>query len=118
MPNRNRKQLFDSFNRGEIDVLLVSKVANFAVDLPDASVAIQVSGSYGSRQEEAQRLGRILRPKKSGNEATFYSLVSEGTDEVEFSRNRGRFLLEQGYPYKVDRWMLPSIDAQHPSEGR
>ncbi|RED65894.1 DNA repair helicase XPB [Cohnella lupini] len=118
MPNRNRKQLFDSFNRGEIDVLLVSKVANFAVDLPDASVAIQVSGSYGSRQEEAQRLGRILRPKKSGNEATFYSLVSEGTDEVEFSRNRGRFLLEQGYPYTVDRWMLPRMEDQHPSEGR
>jgi DNA excision repair protein ERCC-3 len=104
MPHRNRKQLFDRFNEGEIDVLLVSKVANFAVDLPDAAVAIQVSGSYGSRQEEAQRLGRILRPKASGAGATFYSLVSEGTIEVEFSRNRGRFLLEQGYPYTVDRW--------------
>jgi DNA excision repair protein ERCC-3 len=104
MPHRNRKQLFDLFNEGEIDVLLVSKVANFAVDLPDAAVAIQVSGSFGSRQEEAQRLGRILRPKASGAGATFYSLVSEGTIEVEFSRNRGRFLLEQGYHYSVDRW--------------
>jgi DNA excision repair protein ERCC-3 len=104
MPHRDRKQLFDRFNEGEIDVLLVSKVANFAVDLPDAAVAIQVSGSFGSRQEEAQRLGRILRPKASGAGATFYSLVSEGTVEVEFSRNRGRFLLEQGYHYSVDRW--------------
>ncbi|WP_373229902.1 DNA repair helicase XPB [Cohnella sp.] len=104
MPNLRRKQLFDRFNQGEIDVLLVSKVANFAVDLPDAAVAIQVSGCFGSRQEEAQRLGRILRPKVSGEGATFYSLVSEGTNEVEFSRNRGRFLLEQGYPYKVDLW--------------
>ncbi|BBI34548.1 DNA repair helicase XPB [Cohnella abietis] len=104
MANRSRKELYDQFNRGEIRVLLVSKVANFAVDLPDASVAIQVSGSYGSRQEEAQRLGRILRPKKTGSGAIFYTLVSEGTDEVEFSRNRGRFLLEQGYPYSVDLW--------------
>ncbi|TFE31823.1 DNA repair helicase XPB [Cohnella luojiensis] len=104
MPHKSRKVLFDRFNQGEISVLLVSKVANFAVDLPDASVAIQVSGSYGSRQEEAQRLGRILRPKKSGGGAIFYSLVSEGTDEVEFARNRGRFLLEQGYPYSVDQW--------------
>ncbi|WP_239617215.1 DNA repair helicase XPB [Cohnella mopanensis] len=104
MPHRNRKQLFDRFNEGQIDVLLVSKVANFAVDLPNASVAIQISGSYGSRQEEAQRLGRIMRPKQSGGGATFYSVVSEGTDEVEFARNRERFLLEQGYPYLVDRW--------------
>jgi DNA excision repair protein ERCC-3 len=104
MPHRSRRQLFQRFNEGEIDVLLVSKVANFAVDLPDAAVAIQVSGSFGSRQEEAQRLGRILRPKASGSGATFYSLVSEGTDEVEFSRNRGRFLLEQGYPYAVNHW--------------
>jgi DNA excision repair protein ERCC-3 len=104
MPHRSRRQLFQRFNEGEIDVLLVSKVANFAVDLPDAAVAIQVSGSFGSRQEEAQRLGRILRPKQSGSGATFYSLVSEGTDEVEFSRNRGRFLLEQGYPYAVNQW--------------
>jgi DNA excision repair protein ERCC-3 len=104
MPHRNRRDLFQQFNQGEIDVLLVSKVANFAVDLPDAAVAIQVSGSFGSRQEEAQRLGRILRPKASGSGAAFYSLVSEGTDEVEFSRNRGRFLLEQGYSYAVNHW--------------
>lgn len=104
MPHRNRKLLFDRFNDGEINVLLVSKVANFAVDLPDAAVAIQVSGSFGSRQEEAQRLGRILRPKAAGIKVAFYSLVSDGTDEVEFSRNRGRFLLEQGYPYSVDYW--------------
>jgi DNA excision repair protein ERCC-3 len=104
MPHRERKLLFDRFNDGEINVLLVSKVANFAVDLPDAAVAIQVSGSFGSRQEEAQRLGRILRPKAAGIEVAFYSLVSDGTDEVEFSRNRGRFLLEQGYPYSVDYW--------------
>ncbi|MFB9279883.1 DNA repair helicase XPB [Cohnella cellulosilytica] len=104
LPLRGRRELFERFKRGEIDVLLVSKVANFAVDLPDAALAIQVSGSFGSRQEEAQRLGRILRPKKNGVKARFYSLVSEGTDEVEFSRHRGRFLLEQGYPYKVDYW--------------
>lgn len=111
MPHPHRKQLFDQFNQGEIDVLLVSKVANFAVDLPDAAVAIQVSGCFGSRQEEAQRLGRILRPKSSGEGATFYSLVSEGTNEVEFSRNRGRFLLEQGYPYSVDQWSSMDLES-------
>jgi DNA excision repair protein ERCC-3 len=104
LTHKKRKIMFDQFNQGQINVLLVSKVANFAVDLPDATVAIQVSGCFGSRQEEAQRLGRILRPKADGGEATFYSLVSEHTDEVEFSRNRGRFLLEQGYPYVVDYW--------------
>ncbi|KIL35225.1 helicase [Cohnella kolymensis] len=110
-PHSTRKQWFDRFNAGEIGVLLVSKVANFAVDLPEASIAIQVSGSFGSRQEEAQRLGRILRPKKSGNEALFYSIVSEGTDEIEFSRNRARFLLEQGYPYSVERWAEFDADS-------
>jgi DNA excision repair protein ERCC-3 len=104
MPLSRRRQLFDRFKQGELGVLLVSKVANFAVDLPDAAIAIQVSGSFGSRQEEAQRLGRILRPKKDGAKARFYTLVSEGTDEVEFSRNRGRFLLEQGYPYEIHEW--------------
>lgn len=111
MPHPNRKQLFKQFKDGAIDVLIVSKVANFAVDLPDAAVAIQVSGSYGSRQEEAQRLGRILRPKASGITASFYSVVSDGTDEIEFSRNRGRFLLEQGYPYTIDRWQMPESPA-------
>lgn len=102
MPHEERRRLFDLFNRGDIDTLIVSKVANFAVDLPDAAVAIQVSGSFGSRQEEAQRLGRILRPKASGMKASFYTLVSEGTEEVEFARNRSRFLVEQGYAYTVE----------------
>ncbi|WP_378129744.1 DNA repair helicase XPB [Cohnella soli] len=109
--HRNRLMLFEKFKSGEISALLVSKVANFAVDLPDAAVAIQVSGSYGSRQEEAQRLGRILRPKKTSVEAAFYSLVSEGTDEVEFARNRGRFLLEQGYGYVVDRSVINEVSG-------
>ncbi|MBB6671143.1 DNA repair helicase XPB [Cohnella nanjingensis] len=104
MPHADRQQLFDRFNRGEVGVLALSKVANFAVDLPDAAVAIQISGSFGSRQEEAQRLGRILRPKRTGAAATFYTLVSEETDEVEFARKRQRFLLEQGYQYEVCRW--------------
>ncbi len=111
MPHHTRKELFKQFKEGTIRVLVVSKVANFAVDLPDAAVAIQVSGSYGSRQEEAQRLGRILRPKASGITASFYSVVSDGTDEIEFSRNRGRFLLEQGYPYTIDRWQSPDLPA-------
>jgi DNA excision repair protein ERCC-3 len=102
MPHAERRELFDRFNRGEVRTLIVSKVANFAVDLPEAAVAIQVSGSYGSRQEEAQRLGRILRPKASGAKAWFYTLVSEGTEEVEYARNRGRFLVEQGYSYAVE----------------
>ncbi|MCC3372979.1 DNA repair helicase XPB [Cohnella sp. REN36] len=104
MPQQDRQRLFDRFNSGEVGVLALSKVANFAVDLPDAAVAIQISGSFGSRQEEAQRLGRILRPKRDGAGATFYSLVSEETDEVEFARKRQRFLLEQGYEYEVSRW--------------
>ncbi|MBO9599829.1 MAG: DEAD/DEAH box helicase [Cohnella sp.] len=111
MPHHSRKELFKQFKEGTIRVLIVSKVANFAVDLPDAAVAIQVSGSYGSRQEEAQRLGRILRPKASGITASFYSVVSDGTDEIEFSRNRGRFLLEQGYPYTIDRWQTQDSPA-------
>lgn len=96
-----RLQLFDQFRRGGIPVLVVSKVANFAVNLPDASVAIQISGSYGSRQEEAQRLGRILRPKSDGRTAYFYTIVSEGTKELDFSRKRQLFLVEQGYQYAI-----------------
>lgn len=96
-----RLQLFDQFRRGGIPVLVVSKVANFAVNLPDASVAIQISGSYGSRQEEAQRLGRILRPKSDGRTAYFYTIVSEGTKELDFSRKRQLFLVEQGYHYAI-----------------
>lgn len=104
MPQRERERLYERFNRGELGALVVSKVANFAVDLPDASVAIQLSGSFGSRQEEAQRLGRILRPKAEGADVFYYSLVSEGTDEEEFARRRQRFLLEQGYQYELGRF--------------
>jgi DNA excision repair protein ERCC-3 len=82
-------------------LLVVSKVANFSVDLPDANVAIQVSGTFGSRQEEAQRLGRILRPKRDGSLAHFYSLVTRETKDADFAANRQRFLTEQGYRYQI-----------------
>ncbi|MGN7382873.1 DNA repair helicase XPB [Paenibacillus sp. SAFN-117] len=101
MPHEEREILYQQFREGAIPVLIVSKVANFAVDLPDASVAIQVSGSFGSRQEEAQRLGRILRPKRGSNRSYFYSLVSGGTKEQEFALNRQLFLIEQGYRYTL-----------------
>lgn len=100
MPQLERDQLFEAYRQGQISILIVSKIANFAVNLPDASVAIQISGSYGSRQEEAQRLGRILRPK-AGVEAYFYSIVSEDTREQEFAAQRQLFLLEQGYEYQI-----------------
>ncbi|RKY69715.1 MAG: helicase [Candidatus Latescibacterota bacterium] len=96
-----RIKLYNMFKRGEIKLLVVSKVANFAVDLPDANVAIQVSGTFGSRQEEAQRLGRILRPKTDGSTARFYSLVTRNTTEQEFAANRQLFLTEQGYKYTI-----------------
>jgi DNA excision repair protein ERCC-3 len=98
-PHAERERLYAAFRRGEIPVLVVSKVANFAVDLPDANVLIQVSGTFGSRQEEAQRLGRILRPKQSLSH--FYTLVSRGTDEQQFSAKRQLFLVEQGYKYQI-----------------
>ncbi len=98
---RRRDVLFDEMRAGTLPVLVVSKVANFSIDLPEVSVAIQVSGQFGSRQEEAQRLGRILRPKADGGQAHFYSLVSDDTDEVAFARNRQRFLAEQGYSYVI-----------------
>ncbi|GIO85151.1 DEAD/DEAH box helicase [Paenibacillus faecis] len=101
MPQQERATWFARFREGNIPVLAVSKVANFAVDLPDASVAIQISGSYGSRQEEAQRLGRILRPKQDGGGAYFYTLVSEETREQDFALRRQLFLIEQGYEYAV-----------------
>jgi DNA excision repair protein ERCC-3 len=82
-------------------VLVLSKVANFSIDLPEASVAIQISGSFGSRQEEAQRLGRLLRPKSSGLTASFYTLVTRDTVDQDFSQNRQRFLAEQGYAYTI-----------------
>jgi DNA excision repair protein ERCC-3 len=96
-----RDELFAQFKAGSIRLLAVSKVANFAVDLPDASVAIQVSGTFGSRQEEAQRLGRILRPKPGENQAHFYTLVSQDTVEQDFALKRQLFLCEQGYQYKI-----------------
>jgi len=98
---KDREILYSKFRSGEISKLIVSKVANVAIDLPDASVAIQVSGTFGSRQEEAQRLGRILRPKKNNNKAHFYSIVAQDTSEVEFAMNRQLFLLEQGYEYRI-----------------
>ncbi|MFM1950727.1 MAG: hypothetical protein RL418_414, partial [Actinomycetota bacterium] len=96
-----RERLFASFRRGEQKALVVSKVANFSVDLPEASVAIQISGAFGSRQEEAQRLGRLLRPKADGRSAVFYTLVSQDTSEQDFAQNRQRFLAEQGYSYEI-----------------
>jgi len=98
-PQRAREERFDAFRRGEIPVLVVSKIANFSIDLPEANVAIQISGQFGSRQEEAQRLGRILRP--DGGQATFYSLVTAETVEQTFALNRQRFLAEQGYTYEI-----------------
>ena len=98
---KKRDSLFEDFKAGRLEVLAVSKVANFAVDLPDASVAIQISGTFGSRQEEAQRLGRILRPKSGENQAHFYSIVSADTVEQEFALKRQLFLCEQGYAYEI-----------------
>ncbi|MFI7586514.1 DNA repair helicase XPB [Spongisporangium articulatum] len=96
-----RQRLFDAFRAGELQTLVVSKVANFSIDLPEASVAIQVSGSFGSRQEEAQRLGRLLRPKADGRGARFYAVVSRDTLDQEFAAHRQRFLAEQGYAYRI-----------------
>jgi DNA excision repair protein ERCC-3 len=96
-----RQRLFEAFRSGAIDLLVVSKVANFSIDLPSAEVAIQVSGSFGSRQEEAQRLGRLLRPKSAGQTARFYTIVSRDTVDAEFAQNRQRFLAEQGYAYRI-----------------
>ncbi|MBD3242996.1 MAG: helicase [Chitinivibrionales bacterium] len=103
-PNRKREELYDSFRRGDTTVLILSKVGNFAVDLPDANVAIQVSGSFGSRQEEAQRLGRILRPKAENDQATFYSVVTRESKELDFAMKRQLFLAEQGYTYEITYW--------------
>ena len=101
-PNAERERIYANFRKGEVRVIVVSRVANFAIDLPDASMAVQVSGSFGSRQEEAQRLGRILRPK--GRNAWFFSLVSHYTVEEEFAANRQKFLTEQGYKYSIQLW--------------
>ncbi|MEY3858147.1 MAG: hypothetical protein RL290_741 [Actinomycetota bacterium] len=108
---KEREILFNKFRSGEITTLVVSKVANFSIDLPDATIAIQVSGAFGSRQEEAQRLGRILRPKADGRTAKFYSVVSRDTIDQDFAQNRQRFLAEQGYSYKI-------IDADDVFQGK
>ena len=110
-PVKEREILFNKFRTGELTTLVVSKVANFSIDLPDATIAIQVSGAFGSRQEEAQRLGRILRPKSDGRTATFYSVVSRDTIDQDFAQNRQRFLAEQGYSYKI-------IDADDVFQGK
>ncbi|GHC78118.1 helicase [Nocardiopsis terrae] len=99
--NKERERLFDAFRSGELRTLVVSKVANFSIDLPEAGVAIQVSGSFGSRQEEAQRLGRVLRPKSDGRTARFYAVVARDTLDQEYAAHRQRFLAEQGYAYRI-----------------
>ncbi|PZS27867.1 MAG: helicase, partial [Pseudonocardiales bacterium] len=99
--NKERERLYDAFRAGEIKTLVVSKVANFSIDLPEASVAIQVSGTFGSRQEEAQRLGRVLRPKADGKAAHFYSVVARDTLDQDYAAHRQRFLAEQGYAYTI-----------------
>jgi DNA excision repair protein ERCC-3 len=98
---RERERLFSAFRDGEYRVLVVSKVANFSIDLPEAAVAVQVSGTFGSRQEEAQRLGRVLRPKHDGRTAHFYSIVTRDTVDADFAQHRQRFLAEQGYAYRI-----------------
>jgi DNA excision repair protein ERCC-3 len=100
-PNKRRDELYRQFREGEIKILVLSKVGNFAIDLPDANVAIQISGSFGSRQEEAQRLGRILRPKKRGEQAVFYTITTRESQELDFAMRRQLFLTEQGYSYDI-----------------
>ncbi|MAE45381.1 MAG: helicase [Planctomycetes bacterium] len=100
-PNADRETLYEAFRAGSERLLIVSKVGNFAIDLPDANIAIQISGTFGSRQEEAQRLGRILRPKSDGSRAVFYSVVTAGTRDQEFAEKRQLFLTEQGYTYEI-----------------
>ncbi len=101
-PNNERDVLYQKFRDGEISTLVLSRVGNMAIDLPDANIAIQVSGTFGSRQEEAQRLGRILRPKSNGEQALFYSVVTRESKELDFAMNRQLFLAEQGYPYEIE----------------
>ena len=98
---KERERLFDAFRSGELRILAVSKVANFSIDLPEAAVAVQVSGTFGSRQEEAQRLGRVLRPKADGRQAHFYTVVARDTIDAEYAAHRQRFLAEQGYAYMI-----------------
>ncbi len=115
-PQAERDVLYERFRGPDLNLLVVSKVSNFAIDLPDANVAIQVSGTFGSRQEEAQRLGRILRPKGGENQARFYALVTRDTRDQEFAQNRQRFLTEQGYQYEIRTWDPPSDAARDQDE--
>lgn len=109
-PAKQRQALYDQFRAGDLPVLVVSKVANFSVDLPSATVAVQVSGTFGSRQEEAQRLGRLLRPSPDGQQATFYTVVARDTVDTTFAAKRQRFLAEQGYAYRIqDADQLPGV---------
>ena len=107
---RERERLYDAFRAGEQRVLVVSKVANFSIDLPEAAVAVQISGTFGSRQEEAQRLGRVLRPKHDGRQAHFYTVVARDTLDAEYAAHRQRFLAEQGYAYTI----TDADDLLHP----
>ena len=117
-PQAERDTLYDQFRGSQLNLLIVSKVSNFAIDLPDANVAIQVSGTFGSRQEEAQRLGRILRPKAESNQARFYALVTRDTRDQEFAQNRQRFLTEQGYQYEIRAWNPPAREGAEPIADR
>ena len=112
-PSGEREELYKKFRDGEVRHLVLSKVGNFAIDLPDANVLIQVSGTFGSRQEEAQRLGRILRPKSGEGDAHFYTLVTRDTRELDFAHHRQMFLTEQGYSYAImdEREILPAKRA-------
>jgi DNA excision repair protein ERCC-3 len=114
-PQAERERLLARFRAGEIPVLVLSRVGNFSIDLPDASVCIQLSGTFGSRQEEAQRLGRILRPKRDGRPALFYSLVSRDTSEQRFAMNRQLFLTEQGYRYYIEEIGVPGAAVGEPA---
>jgi DNA excision repair protein ERCC-3 len=119
-PNRDRERLYDEFRAGQTRVLVVSKVANFSIDLPEAAVAIQISGTFGSRQEEAQRLGRVLRPKHDGRQAHFYTVVSRDTLDAEYAAHRQRFLAEQGYAYTIidaDDLLGPALPEFPTEEG-
>ena len=115
-PNKEREKLYGAFRNGSLKNLMVSKVGNFAIDLPDANVLIQISGTFGSRQEEAQRLGRVLRPKSDGGAAHFYSIVTQDSKEQEFAMNRQLFLTEQGYAYKIIKRGDWDILARTPEE--
>lgn len=115
-PNKEREKLYGAFRSGAQKNLMVSKVGNFAIDLPDANVLIQISGTFGSRQEEAQRLGRVLRPKSDGGAAHFYSIVTQDSKEQEFAMNRQLFLTEQGYAYKIIKRGDWDILARTPEE--